>query len=224
LVENNILTNGYYGIQLESSRENGKDKPVTIQHNTISNNDVGIGIRGDFAPIIAYNNIYGNTASIQLSLPATRDINATSNWWGTTETAEIDRLIHDFYDDFDLGKVNYTPFLTEPNPQAEPTTNPAPLPTSTPEPTLSSPTFSPTPTVTLPSASPTQNLTPPVTESTSPSQVPTQSTAASPQSREEGVPRLEFYAVVATLAAAIAVLAVALVMFIRKNHGMPTLN
>jgi heme-binding NEAT domain protein len=73
------------------------------------------------------------------------DINAANNWWGTTETATIDQKIYDYNDDFNLGKVNYTPFLTEPNSQAVPNPN-APTPTLAPTtPPTSSPSKSPTP-------------------------------------------------------------------------------
>ena len=54
---------------------------------------------------------------------------------GTTDIAEIDQKIWDYNDDFNLGKVNYVPFLTAANPQAMPDPN-APIPTlpSTPPP------------------------------------------------------------------------------------------
>lgn len=41
----------------------------------------------------------------------------------------IDQKIYDYNDELNLGKVNYTPFLTAANPQAMPDTN-APLPTA----------------------------------------------------------------------------------------------
>lgn len=48
----------------------------------------------------------------------TSDIDATNNYWGTAETATIGERIYDFYDDFDLGKVNYQPFLISPSASA----------------------------------------------------------------------------------------------------------
>jgi len=44
-----------------------------------------------------------------------------NNYWGTTNTSEIDQKIYDFYDDFTAGKVIYEPILTVPN-------NNAPIP------------------------------------------------------------------------------------------------
>lgn len=96
---------------------------LTIQNNTITNNNVGIAIKNPTSqPVtIINNNIYDNTINIELSAYASEDINATYNWWGTTDTQTISELIVDFYDNlFDLGKVSFTPFLTEPNPEAEP--------------------------------------------------------------------------------------------------------
>ena len=42
------------------------------------------------------------------------NIDATNNWWGTTDTGEIDAGIHDAKDDSNLGLVTYQPFLTQP--------------------------------------------------------------------------------------------------------------
>ncbi len=42
------------------------------------------------------------------------DVNATNNWWGTTNTDSIDARIYDYYDDSTQGEVLYTPFLTAP--------------------------------------------------------------------------------------------------------------
>jgi len=102
---------------------------VTVKNNTVNS----IEVQGSSSPLITYNNI----VSIRLS-PST-NVDAAYNWWGTTDTAEINRKIWDFNDDFNLGKVNYTPFLTAPNPQAVPDPN-APTPTIAP---TSSPTDSP---------------------------------------------------------------------------------
>ncbi|HOX44974.1 MAG TPA: MopE-related protein [Myxococcota bacterium] len=41
------------------------------------------------------------------------DIDATNNWWCTTDPGEISTRIHDVYDDVALGRVIFEPFLTE---------------------------------------------------------------------------------------------------------------
>jgi len=43
---------------------------------------------------------------------ANLDIAAQNNWWGTTDTEEIEAKIHNFNDDSSLGKVNYVPIAT----------------------------------------------------------------------------------------------------------------
>ena len=71
------------------------------------------------------------------------DANVTYNWWGASDIVQIGNSIYDSKNDFTLGTVNFVPFLTEPNPQATPTSNPSP--TSTPTPTQS-PSYVPSPT------------------------------------------------------------------------------
>ena len=110
----------------------------TIQNNTL--NDKGIILKSSSK--INYNNIQGG---ITLSQSVTADVDATHNWWGTTDTSTIDKLIFDVNDDFNIGKVNYTPLLTKANPAAIPDPNaPAPTLTPTPPPTTS-PSITPTP-------------------------------------------------------------------------------
>lgn len=108
---------------------------VTIQNNTL--NSKGIIIKGAVSTKINYNNIEG---SISLIERATTDIDATYNWWGTTNTSKISQTIHDFEDDFSLGKVDFDPFLTTtntvamPNPNASPPMTPDEIPSTSPTP------------------------------------------------------------------------------------------
>lgn len=93
----------------------------TIRNNTITDNSNGISLLRQFtaptSPLILYNNIYANTNyNINSNVPD--DINATFNWWGTTDTEAINQTIHDYYEDFNLGTVDFTPFLSELNPEA----------------------------------------------------------------------------------------------------------
>ena len=155
LVERNSITGCSKAVEIIQYQYAGITTAFTIQKNTITNNDVGISIKAPYycAPTISYNNIYSNNVSLSLS-GTSFDIDATNNWWGTTDTSAIDDLIYDFYDgDFDLGKVNYTPFLTEADPLAMPDPN-APIPSFD--------------TSTLPSQTSTPDATPP--PSTTPDQ------------------------------------------------------
>ncbi len=122
-IQGNLIVNNVYGIRLGSwFTEAGY--PI-VQNNTVTNNTNGItiGSLGDqFSPIILYNNIFNNTnynMIVEQEFPA--NTNATLNWWGTTDPQAINQTIYDFYDDFNKGKVNFAPFLTEENPDAPPT-------------------------------------------------------------------------------------------------------
>ncbi|MFB3889046.1 MAG: right-handed parallel beta-helix repeat-containing protein [Candidatus Bathyarchaeia archaeon] len=119
---------------------------ATIEQNTIAKNSIGILLAGDVSnsqkvTIVNNNIIESLNYSLKLSGPVSVDV--TNNWWGTTDTGLIDRRIYDFNDNFEMGKVNYMPFLTEANPQAIPDPNASlPTPNTT---QLSSPTSTPGP-------------------------------------------------------------------------------
>jgi len=144
-IERNLITQGGHGIKIDSGA-----KPL-IQNNTITKNAVGIICASSDLSTIIYNNIYDNyreeygkldnNFDIYLDSGAINDINAAYNWWGTTDTAAISQKIYDFDDDFNLGTVTFTPFLTAPNPEAPVATS---VPTSSPPPTTS-PSTTPTP-------------------------------------------------------------------------------
>lgn len=102
-----------------------------IQQNIITKSANGISLRGNSNPTIINNNFEDNSNYNLYMRSTTVNIEAANNWWDTTDTAVIDQKIFDFNDDFILGKVNYTPFLTATNPQAGPNLN-APIPTLAP--------------------------------------------------------------------------------------------
>jgi parallel beta-helix repeat protein len=132
----NLISNSYgygygdpgYGQAGISISENSSP---TIMQNTITKNANGISIHNNPSPTITNNNIEDNTNyNLRIASSTQVNINAANNWWGTTDTAKIDEKIWDYNDsdDFNTGKVNYIPFLTESNPQAMPNQN-APIPT-----------------------------------------------------------------------------------------------
>jgi hypothetical protein len=117
LIENNLIYGNTYGLAIREQQGSTVGAPL-VRNNTIVNNGYGISISwiGIAAPnpTILYNNIYGNSNyNIRINIPT--NVNATYNWWGTTDTQAIDQSIYDYYDDFTLGKVIYTPFLTAEN-------------------------------------------------------------------------------------------------------------
>lgn len=70
---------------------------------------------------LSQNNIVNNTGTsspfytVYMNMPcATQNISTTQNFWGTTNTSEIDASIYDFFDDFNLGQVIYQPILAVP--------------------------------------------------------------------------------------------------------------
>jgi len=80
----------------------------TIIENMSGQNSFGIHIN--------YNNLYSNTAyDIYNSKEGfSHPVDATNNWWGTTDEATIQAQIYDWYDDASLAIVDYIPYLTSP--------------------------------------------------------------------------------------------------------------
>jgi hypothetical protein len=67
---------------------------------------------------IHQNNICNNgICNIKNQITFGQDLNATMNWWGTTNTTEIGAFIYDYYDDYNLSRVLFEPFLTSPIPE-----------------------------------------------------------------------------------------------------------
>ena len=125
LIERNLISANYYGVKTNWDLS-------VVNNNTITENTVGV--QAYDSPIFVYNNIINNNQNSIYSLDS-NDINATYNWWGTTDTQAISQTIHDYKNDFNRGNVTFVPILTEPNPQAMPNPN-APIPT--PNPSLTS--------------------------------------------------------------------------------------
>ena len=99
----------------------GAQFPLIIKDNTITQNYIGIAI-GAFSTssIITSNNIYSNAGifdnidrSLSLAPAASSpivEINASSNWWGTTDTTAISQSINDPENGRSLGTVTLSPF------------------------------------------------------------------------------------------------------------------
>jgi parallel beta-helix repeat protein len=168
IIADNTITNNYYGILARSStiernlvtnNHFGVYYGTVVNQNTITQNTIGIY----YVWNLHYNNIHSNTqynldmgsnATNPGATSGTSNVNATYNWWGTTDTSAIDASIYDYYDNFELPKVDYTPFLTATNTQAvpqavtaptsPPTATTSPTPTATPPASTSNPTATPT--------------------------------------------------------------------------------
>jgi hypothetical protein len=121
VIENNLIANNHDGIDIEG--------PNTVVNNTIENNYIGIQQVNNFDfPTVLYNNIQNNSYNFFLHQYVAGSINATYNWWGTTNQTVISNSIYDSKGDSSLGTVNFVPFLTAPNPQAPNLNTPSPTP------------------------------------------------------------------------------------------------
>lgn len=108
-ITNNLIFNNKRGISIEGAG-------CVIQNNTIVNNAIGVYSAKGY---INYNN-FEDSSEYNIDLEFSEsNVNATSNWWGTTDLPVIDQKIRDYNDDFSLGKVDYVPILNEPNTQAK---------------------------------------------------------------------------------------------------------
>ena len=112
LIERNLISNNSVGIDVVSQ--------TTILNNTIANSSIAIHLYDLYATTtINYNNIINYNNSVFLTYLPT-NINATFNWWGSTNAQAFNLTIHDFKFDINLGTVNFVPFLTQQNPSAFP--------------------------------------------------------------------------------------------------------
>jgi len=110
IFKNNSISNNNIGLFL--SRVNG-----TFLQNNISDNQTGIKI----APYLTvhslaiHNNCIVNNTIYNFNNGNINDIDPTNNWWGTSDSLIISSSIYDFYEDFNLGKVIFSPLLTGPD-------------------------------------------------------------------------------------------------------------
>jgi hypothetical protein len=121
-----IVNNNISGCKMSSiiaSNVNLRSEPIIgIQNNTLHSS--GLTVNGLVSITLNYNNIDGG---VILTSRATNNVDATYNWWGTTDEVTIGKSILDSKTDFNLGTVTYTPFLNMPNSEAVPNQN-APVP------------------------------------------------------------------------------------------------
>jgi parallel beta-helix repeat protein len=109
MVVNNTIAFNNVGIRLDA----GAASPVI--NNTFAFNNIGIRL-GSSSQNISYNNFQNTSGyNIYLSSGATGKVNVTDNWWGTTDTQAINQSMYDSKNDFNVGTVNFVPFLTAPN-------------------------------------------------------------------------------------------------------------
>jgi hypothetical protein len=115
-------------------------QPGLVTRNTIAFSSSGIEIGSKVSGLVVQDNdlsrlsnlakafvsqggtghtISGNNMDMGgVTLGGIADITMTNNWWGTVAANEIAALIHDYNDNFELGKVLFEPVLAVPSPDA----------------------------------------------------------------------------------------------------------
>ena len=92
--------------------EHGFSTYASITYTDISGYEIGVI---GFEPneyVFNHNNIHDNS-QYNFKKSGSTDITVDNNYWGTTDTSTINAKINDYYDDLNLGKVLFTPILTE---------------------------------------------------------------------------------------------------------------
>lgn len=174
-----------------------------IKHNTLAFNAVAIKFTTNSNATINYNNFEGNNRSF--SLESNQNIDAVNNWWGTTDSELISESIYDGNDYYNLGTVNFTPFLETPDSRAPLTTlfslN-TPLPATYPIPTQK-------PVHTEPSETPTIESTTDIS--------PTNPAATNTQAAINAIGQNQLTIIVPVLLGIIAALIAVLVVVLRSQ-------
>lgn len=113
-VQYNDLVNDA-NVQPSNSALNIHSSDIIVRFNTLTANSAStirvncLGIIN--CSVIDSNNIYNTTTGgYAIWNWGDVDINVSNNYWGTTNSADIDNKIFDFYDDPSLGRVIYNPF------------------------------------------------------------------------------------------------------------------
>ena len=215
----------------------------TVTNNTIVNNVGGMLVVGDFSPVIKQNNFHNNSEFALSTAGANADANssygwgtsyvdASFNWWGTTDQQAISQSIKDSRNNSPSGTVVFLPFLAEPNNQAMPNFGflPQRLPDVSPQPTPAS-TIEPSPSETqLPTSNPTQ--TPQPTPTSTSTAKPPATASSTPTATPQYVPQenggalqlnntVAAIVLIGVLAIVIVVVVLGLMFLNRKRSARP---
>jgi parallel beta-helix repeat protein len=116
-IHDNTITSNTLGLSIENTAG------VTVTRNRLANNVVfNVRVGGRTTRMALNNNDLschtGGATPCQIAISnemnAPLGVNATSNYWGTTNAAAIPGLILDHADDPSLGTVTFQPFLRRP--------------------------------------------------------------------------------------------------------------
>jgi subtilisin family serine protease/fibronectin type 3 domain-containing protein len=118
-VRNNILTDNSAGVSIAG----GVFEKNVVTRNAGWPGNSAFGLGCDAFVLSVGNSIYANIATYDMRAPGcflNATIDATNNWWGTTDSTTVAQRIYDVNDDFNLGRINYVPFLNAPDPTSPP--------------------------------------------------------------------------------------------------------
>ena len=111
--DNIIEKNTSYGIYI-GYMNSGAD----VHDIRITDNNIGIYLNNGQDGIHIYNSQIHSNAEYDVKLgggfQTAKTFHALENWWGTTDSDEIDAHIWDYKDKYELGHVEYSPLLVEP--------------------------------------------------------------------------------------------------------------
>ncbi len=121
ILNNHIVRNTAYddaGIYCDFANNSIKFNTIAYNKNTDYLNTFNRTIYITDNPILNNNNIFNNSAFYEMyngNDQGTPNVVATNNWWGTANDADIQAKIYDWFDDYTLGIVNYSPYLATPD-------------------------------------------------------------------------------------------------------------
>jgi hypothetical protein len=134
-VQGNLFVNTWH-LKAPALSIAGSQSNFIIQNNTIEGSSTGLKIESSMTGSLtmAFNNIE-NISEYLIYCGSAKGFSVANNWWGTTNQSTINAAIYDFKNDFNIGTVSFTPYLTAPNPAAPliPSSTPNPKPTTIPE-------------------------------------------------------------------------------------------
>jgi len=111
-ITNSLISNNTeYGVLCY---RDGSSASFELEGNTIIDNGIGVLVVDDsgyVAPI--HNNVICGNDEYDILMDTSVDLDAANNWWCSTDREFISARIFDVYDDADLGKVVFEPFLSE---------------------------------------------------------------------------------------------------------------
>ncbi len=116
---NNTIAFGRVGFEIShwDDQISMWDEEIILKNNTFAYNEYGLFLAPGNVKEIKNNNIFNNSVfNVYHNSPKKYgDFDLRYNWWGTINETEINETIHDYYNNWNIGKVIYKPYLTKPS-------------------------------------------------------------------------------------------------------------